>query len=743
MIKHSWISCVILFHLSCCTIYCQSNDLQEFNTVFLEREYSPEELDSLTHVIRQYFYEGSYEKVVELGPVMIKSAEKANLFRQEYRARSILGNTFIQLDDFESTFSLFDEGLVRAKKANDTIAMLSSYIDLGNTFLERDPERALPYLKSALTLCEGIDKNKRALFITHNNLSELYAGTELLKEAQFHLDKAELMLEEEGLKDWKEEYIAVILHTQGIINLKQKKYNQAITSIKNSLRLGIDEFDENYLVRNYQNLMSAYENVGQYKNVNTIRHLYDSLVMKRNEADKIKQQKIAASKFKLNRYKQELRASQLENELVLQQSERNSVLLKVALFSGTILLLLLGALLYSRNKRNKLVVDLKTKNHQYLQAKEISEKLARSNTKFLSTISHELRTPLYGIIGLSSVFLDDPELKNHAEDLKSLKFSADYLLALVNDVLNLNKFSSKEGEKINNVPFKLNQLLRHISQSFEFINKKNNNTFQILLDQEIPEIVLGDKTKLSQVLMNLVSNASKFTEDGQIALEAIFTKKTNNQTTILFNISDTGQGIPDEEQENIFKEFTQIESYTLEQGTGLGLPIVNKILNVLDSKLTLSSILGKGSTFSFELTLGNGQINDLQISPSEITGYDQLKNKKILIVDDNKINQVVTQKVLEQYGIAHNTASNGKEAIEAAKKNGFDAILMDINMPIMNGIDASKAIREFNENTPILALTATNYLDGINELSSSGINDSIVKPYKTEDLLDKLIAHVS
>lgn len=508
------------------------------------------------------------------------------------------------------------------------------------------------------------------------------------------------------------------------------------------MEIGGEKQDDNYKINNYKNLMQAYESLGMYREINEVRKVYDALVEKRYESNKIKQEKNATSRFNLNKYKQELRASKLENDLAAQTAQKNNLLLKTTLAIGAILLILIGSLLYGRSKRNKLLQNLRAKNRQYLEAKKRSQKLASSNTKFLSTISHELRTPLYGIIGLSSVFLEDPALKSHNDDLKSLKFSADYLLALVNDILSLNKYGSKEGERLQMSNFSLDRLIHHIGQNLEFINKKNNNSFHSIIDPEIPNTLYGDKTKISQVLMNLMSNASKFTEDGSITIKASLKKQVGKVNSILFEVKDTGQGIPEEEQANIFNEFAQAENLTTQDGTGLGLPIVNKILKILGSKLSLESSPNKGSNFYFEIDLETGSEEHVE-APFEISGYDKLKGKKILIVDDNKINQVVTKKVLEQYGIENNTASNGLEAVSMVQENTYDFILMDINMPVMNGIDASVAIREFNTTTPIIALTATNYNNESNELGKHGIDDSILKPYKTEKLLALLLHHLS
>ncbi len=707
----------------------------------LTKKYTAKELDSLAIVIRQYYYDGNYELVIELAPSLIKQADSANLFKQEYRLRSILGNTFSTLDENEKAFELLEEGLEKAKQKKDTLSLLSTYIDLGNTFHDNNPQKTIGYLEKALELLNGSDDLKRALFITHNNLAEIYVEIENIADAQYHLEKAKLVLDHETLADFKTEYLAVVLHTQGAIYIHQKKFSAAIQAINRSLVLGTNAFDENYLIKNYRNLMTAYENLGLYKNVNDIRHNYDALISKRNEAEKIKRQNIATSKYNLDTYKQQLLQSQLETKVSLQEQEKSNLLLKFFYILFAILLAVLGILFYAQHKKKLLLNDLKLKNQQYLEQKENSEKLAKKNRQFLSTISHELRTPLYGIIGLSSVFLKDPKLNQYSDDFNSLKFSADYLLALVNDVLNLNKFSSAAGKKVHKSYFRIEHLIRSMVQNFEFLNRKNNNNVIIEMGENVPKVLFTDKTKLSQILVNLISNASKFTEDGSIYIRVNVKKQKKDKQLISFQIEDTGKGIPKDEQASIFNEFTQVQNQFVQEGSGLGLSIVNNILNALDSTLAMESESNKGSRFFFELWLESGSLEDIKEEVK--VGFGKLKDRHLLIVDDNKINQVVTQKILEQYKMQHMTAAHGKEAVELAEKNSFDAILMDINMPVMNGMEASKRIRLFDKTTPIIALTATDYNTEKNELSSYGINHFIVKPYLTEDLLKILSDNIN
>lgn len=722
------------------TIFCQATQ----NTEGLEdtsRTYNTEQLDSMANVMRGHFYEANYDKVISQTPALIKNAQTINDTVSKRRFTSALGNAFIQLGDIEKASELFNEVLTNAKKAKDTLSIVSSYINLGNTYIKADPKQAIMHFEDALDL-GMIIQNKMSIFIAQNNLSELYVGIQEPEKAQYYVDKA-LPLALHDFKANKDEYLATVYHVQGAIYLQQEKYDQAIEYLLKSIALGENNYQEETLLNNYKYLIDAYDKTAQYEALNVIRKQYDSLRDSRYEADIIRQQQIARSRFNLDQFEQKLRASLLENQLSQQKASKSRLLSIFSLTIGAILLLLLGLLLYVRSKGSKLLKDLRIKNQQYLEAKEKSEKLAQVKTKFLSTISHELRTPLYGIIGLSSVLINNPKLKDHLENLTSLKFSADYLLALINDVLQLNKLESQTGQEVQNSYFKIESLVYSILRTFEFINQQNNNTVHVDIDPNIPEVLSGDQMKISQVLMNLISNASKFTQDGAITISIKSAGKKDQKADIQFCIKDTGIGIPEEQQSKIFDEFTQITNSSDYEGTGLGLPIVNRILTLLGSTLTFESSYGKGTTFRFTIPLTIGLEADIKRITENNICYKELDQKKVLIVDDNKINQLVTQKVLEQYGIQHHTASNGQEALDLVQENTFDFILMDVNMPVMNGLESSKAMRELEIETPIIALTAINSTDPEKDFASFGISDAIIKPYKTEKLLELLLKYMN
>ncbi len=232
-------------------------------------------------------------------------------------------------------------------------------------------------------------------------------------------------------------------------------------------------------------------------------------------------------------------------------------------------------------------------------AKEEAERLSNLKTRFFSTVSHELRTPLYGVVGLASLLLEENKDKKQEDDLRSLKFSADYLLALINDVLQMNKMESKLIH-LENGDFNMNELFQGIVKTFENTGKNGNLRIDLEVDSSIPYLV-GDSMRLSQIMMNLLGNAVKFTEKGRVWIKAVNTGCAKDKCRIYFEVGDTGIGIPQNKQEEIFEEFSQLKIQNLNyQGTGLGLPIVKKLLELFDSQIMLKSVEGEGSVLALK-----------------------------------------------------------------------------------------------------------------------------------------------
>ncbi|GAA6770729.1 ATP-binding protein [Flavobacterium sp. CGRL2] len=367
-------------------------------------------------------------------------------------------------------------------------------------------------------------------------------------------------------------------------------------------------------------------------------------------------------------------------------------------------------------------------------AKNKAEKASKARSEFLSTVSHELRTPLNAINGITHLLLEDNPKKNQLKYLESLKFSGNYLTTFINEILEVNKIDSTKVE-IENISFNLKELLFNIQSSLKELATANKNYFNLEIDKSIPDNLMGDPTKLSQIILNLINNALKFTQNGHVNVIAKLYSQEEENATVYFEIVDTGIGIPEDKLQSVFESFSQgsIEVNRKYGGTGLGLTIVKKLIELLGGEIKLKSEVGKGSTFTFKL---NFKINNEPLEViEEAKPYSdkQLKHKSILLIEDNKINQMITRKMLENKNISCEIVDNGEEAVELLKIKRFDMVLMDVHLPGINGTTATKLIREFDKTTPIIALTAISLDENRDMLLSFGMNDVITKPFVPDE----------
>jgi CheY-like chemotaxis protein/anti-sigma regulatory factor (Ser/Thr protein kinase) len=326
-------------------------------------------------------------------------------------------------------------------------------------------------------------------------------------------------------------------------------------------------------------------------------------------------------------------------------------------------------------------------------------------------------------------------------------FSANNLLAIVNDILDYNKI---EAGKISfeHIEMDISSITKNIVRGLQVSASDKGIELNLQLDNSLHTRVFGDPTRLSQVLSNLLHNAIKFTEQGKVILDITLIKETENQITLQFSIKDTGIGISKEKQKLIFERFTQADSSTSRGfgGTGLGLAISKKILELQNSTLQLESEEGKGSNFYFSQTFEKSLQNPEQ--PEADMNLQTEDNKllsgiTVLLVEDNPINILVAQKFLERWGAKIVTASNGLEALNIVDPEKHDLVLIDLHMPVMDGYEASRKMRERGIDLPIIALTANLPSEVEDEIKLSGINDVVVKPFLPDELYRKVLHYVS
>jgi len=395
------------------------------------------------------------------------------------------------------------------------------------------------------------------------------------------------------------------------------------------------------------------------------------------------------------------------------------------------------------------ITKIKETELALIEAKEKESHANKAKDEFLSTMSHEIRTPLNAVIGISHLLLLENPKPEQLENLNTLKHSSEHLLCLVNDILDFNKIASGQLE-LEERDFNLSQVLNGLQSIFHNTAKEKDLRLIIKKDTTLPKTFIGDSTRLSQILTNLVSNAIKFTEEGKVSVDIEAIEESNNYYVLEFIITDTGIGIPEDKKDKIFLSFAQANSDTTRKygGTGLGLAICKQLLELMDSELKLESEVGKGSTFSFKLKLTKSSKADHKeelniFDVSAIHQQDNLKGVKILVAEDNKVNIMVIEKFLSKWQVDYDIAENGLLALNKTLENTYDMILMDLQMPVMNGFEASKAIRESNNPLhkviPIYALSASTGMDIKNQLGEYGIDGLICKPFNPTDLFKKLI----
>jgi nitrogen-specific signal transduction histidine kinase/ActR/RegA family two-component response regulator len=390
------------------------------------------------------------------------------------------------------------------------------------------------------------------------------------------------------------------------------------------------------------------------------------------------------------------------------------------------------------------ITDLKKTQAELVIAKDKAEHAMKAKSQFLSNMSHELRTPLNGIIGTANLLLDEASMPEQKEHFDLLKFSSEHMLHLVNDVLDFSKIEA-EMMALEKVPFNISEFLNKIQSLFASQYAKKNIAFEFDTDSRLDRYFLGDETRLSQVLSNLIANALKFTETGKVVVKAKMIKSTSQRASIYFSVKDTGLGITKKQQELIFLSFTQGDTTTTRKfgGTGLGLSISKNIIGLYNGEIQVESEKGKGSNFYFTIDLDLHLSNKSFVNEKVMSTLISLDNMKVLIAEDNQINMLVARKFLKKWNIVPDEAVNGIEALAKFEEKQFDVLLIDLEMPEMDGYQVIEEIRNRNSDIPVIAFTAAVYDDMQIDLISKGFTDYIQKPFRPEDLHRKLSHYAS
>ncbi|NCI47824.1 ATP-binding protein [Sediminibacterium soli] len=383
--------------------------------------------------------------------------------------------------------------------------------------------------------------------------------------------------------------------------------------------------------------------------------------------------------------------------------------------------------------------------HALKQAKQQAEKALGAKNEFLSTMSHEIRTPLNSILGMTHIILRDNPRKEQKEQLEVLLFSANNLLAIVNDILDYNKI---EAGKVNfeAIDMDLPAIVRNLFSGLRIAAEEKNIDLRLHIDPLLKQAVIGDPTRLSQVLTNLLGNAIKFTKQGYVLLDIQVKEQNDQAVTLKIKVTDTGIGIAPDKQQLIFEQFTQADTSTSRNfgGTGLGLAICKRLLELQGSQLQLQSTPGKGSVFYFTQTFPKVIKSNQSMAPAsnELPPEESkpLSGKCILLVEDSEVNIIVARTFLERWGAEVDIALHGQEALDIVDPDKHAIVLMDMHMPVMDGYNATRMMRQKGLTLPIVALTASLPRDVEERIRETGMNDIVIKPFVPEDLY-KTVLH--
>lgn len=675
-------------------------------------------------------------------------------------------------DKIDLALETLNTAATEAEKNEDVKSLINSLHELALLYLKIDKEgdtefywdrasvllkdTAYPYGDAKHKYIEAIllyrsKRNFQSLFMLNEakqlNNDRNFINNLLLTEAKVYINLEKYESATKNLNSlivntdvYEKEYLSTQAYlTLAELKLKTGKLNESAKNGESALALATNN---GFLVevKNANDLLATvYEKLGMFQkslmNSQNLVQIKDSIF----NIEKNKIEAKTADKIK-DDFKTEEIARQEKKIEELTESQNRSELTAILTSAFLIIISLLAVTLY-RNNQIKLKTNdlLQTKNKELQIARDGAVQAMEAKTNFLSTVSHELRTPLYAVTGLTHLLLEENPEEHQKEHLKALKFSGDYLLNFINDILHINKIDANKLEPLN-MEFNLNKVINEVINSLSQSAKANKTKLILDYDSDIPGHLLSDPLKLSQVFMNLIGNSIKFTKGGEVKVTAKLLSKVKDEVKIYFEVKDNGIGISKEKQLSIFEGFEQgsIQINREYGGTGLGLTIVKSLLGLFKSKIELESNLGEGSSFSFEIDMTS--LDDLPEDFSfEVTPRDyDFKNLHLLIVEDNKINQVITKKMLSKKDMTSDIANNGTEAIDLAKENVYDAILMDIHMPGISGEEATIEIRKFNKDTPIIALTAISLDDSLESFYAAGCNDVVTKPFKPEVFYQKI-----
>jgi len=749
-------------------------------------------------ILNQLFEEYRYsepEKAKEYAEQALSYAQSAEYKKGIAVSMNNLGTYYHVSGNYEKALEHYIESRKISEELGDHLGISSSLNYIGIIyFMQEKPAVALKYLLRSLNMSRKIG-NKQNEAISLIVIGNVYHVQENFDQAmEFFFEALKIQMENEDDRGVAMSYtvIARVYHTEGYYDKaleyqkkslditealgdkigmsvnhlgigrsfkEQKKFDLALDYVERGLKYAREVKSRDLRKEAYKLYANIYYDKGDYrqayKHYVTYAAINDTLIQDKNtESFEIMQ-----SNLETEMNEQEITLLKQEadiQELVVKRQK----IIKNSVIGGLVLVLILALVLYNRyrlkQKANALLgqqkVEIEQKsekleevNKNLLAAKKNAEESERIKEQFLATMSHEIRTPMNAIVGFTKLVSKTDLTDEQKEFINNIKISGDHLLVIINDILDYYKIESGTIT-FEEVDFSLERVIISAADLHKHRADEAHTTLEWKIDKDIPDVVKGDPARFRQILLNLVSNAIKFTEKGTVTITADLIESKNGEATIDFSVKDSGIGIEEDKINLIFDRFTQAEADTTRKfgGTGLGLAIVKQLVELQDGSISVESKVGEGSVFKFTLSyrVSDVTVEDLYKEEEEHVIRPSLGKLNILLAEDNQMNQKLASKVLSDFGFEIEIAKNGEEALQKAGKSKFDVILMDIQMPKMDGYEATRKIRNElkspKSDTPIIAMTAHVTNGIIQNCETVGMNDYISKPFEPNELYTKI-----
>jgi signal transduction histidine kinase/CheY-like chemotaxis protein/HPt (histidine-containing phosphotransfer) domain-containing protein len=665
-----------------------------------------------------FWLQGEYDDGLEILREAQSIAERIKDLSLEARVLHNFGNIYRDTGDLANALTYFEKALIINEQAGDEFAQSVILTSISNLLYDlNDYDSALEYALKCLPIFERAH-NSTSLINIHNTLGNIYFKKEEFEEALHYFH--------ENLIHSERETAAYVMAESGLgkVYYKMRDFGNSSKYLTDALReaqllgnvevqiichfyLGRLYMDDGNYRQSLQSLNSAYELADEYMRRHDLMSVHEMLSVLYDKMNDIP-----------NAF-HHLKSFESLKEGIFKQKIINEL----------------------RNLQVRQQIELAKKE------KEVAIKTAQLKHQFMANMSHEIRTPMNAIIGMARLLLSKDPRTDQLRYLNAIQQSADSLLVIINDILDLSKI---EAGKIiiEHTDFSIRDMMQSVRDMLMLKAEEKHVELRVETNEDIPRMLVGDPTRLNQVLINLAGNSVKFTEKGFVEVKASLVKRENDNLWIRFDVIDSGIGIAKENLDSIFDSFTQAGAETTRKfgGTGLGLTICRQLVGLMGGELSVQSELNKGTTFTATIPLQEAHVQDegMKNTTLDDSSMGRLNNLKVLLVEDNEFNRMVAEDTLADTlpGIRLDVAVNGQEAVDSVRKNNYDIVLMDIQMPVMDGLTATGIIRselpEPAKHVKIIAMTANVLQEDVKKYFEAGMDGFISKPFHPEELLMKM-----